>query len=188
MYLLAKRLGARGMLNNNTVVATVMSNSGLDIALAECGMRCERTAVGDRFVWECMQKNDYSLGGEQSGHIILKKYATTGDGLLTAIMVTEEICDTKLSLAALVEPLKLYPQYTKNLRVKNKEAVLADQGVKAALERVEDMIDGKGRALLRKSGTEPVIRVMIESESEERCVELADIIAAAIEKGGHTLG
>ncbi|MBQ7380949.1 MAG: phosphoglucosamine mutase [Clostridia bacterium] len=188
MYLLAKRLGARGMLNNNTVVATVMSNSGLDIALAECGMRCEHTAVGDRFVWECMQKNDFSLGGEQSGHIILKKYATTGDGLLTAIMVTEEICDTKLSLAALVEPLKLYPQYTKNLRVKNKEAVLSDKGVKAALEKVEEMIGGKGRALLRKSGTEPVIRVMIESESEERCVELADIIAAAIEEGGHTLG
>lgn len=188
MYLLAKRLSARGMLSGDTVVATVMSNSGLDIALAECGIKCEHVAVGDRFVWECMQKNDYSLGGEQSGHIILKKYATTGDGLLTAIMVTEEICDTKLSLAALVEPLKLYPQYTKNLRVKNKEAVLSDKGVKAALEKVEEMIGGKGRALLRKSGTEPVIRVMIESESEERCVELADMIAAAIEEGGHTLG
>ncbi len=188
MYLLGKRLKSRGMLNHDTVVATVMSNSGLDIALAECGIKCEHTTVGDRFVYECMQKNDYSLGGEQSGHIILKKYATTGDGLLTAIMVTEELCDSKLSLSTLVEHLKLYPQYTKNVRVKDKAAVLVDENVKAALEKVEGVIGGKGRALLRKSGTEPLIRIMIESESEESCVEFAEIIAKAIEEGGHILG
>ncbi len=188
MYLLGKRLKSRGMLKNDTVVATVMSNSGLDIALAECGIRCEHTAVGDRFVYECMQKNDYSLGGEQSGHIIMRKYATTGDGLLTAIMVTEEICDSKLSLSGLTEQLKLYPQYTKNLRVKDKDAAIADEKVQQTLLEVERQIGGKGRALLRKSGTEPLIRIMIECESEENCVAFADKIAKAIEEGGHTLG
>ena len=188
LYLLAKRLKARGMLNGDTVVATIMSNSGLDTALADCGISCEHTTVGDRFVWECMQKNDFSLGGEQSGHIILKKYATTGDGLLTAIMIAEEVCDSKLSLSSLVESLKLYPQFMKNLRVKDKAAVLADEGVKAALAEVETMIDGRGRALLRQSGTEPVIRIMIESESEEKCTAYAEHIAKAIAEGGHVLG
>ena len=187
LYILGKRLQSRGMLNGNTVVATVMSNSGLTAALSASGMRCEHTAVGDRFVYECMQKNDYSLGGEQSGHIILKKYATTGDGLLTAIMVTEEVCDRKTTLSALTEGLVLYPQYTRNLRVKNKDAVMSDASVLAALERVEQQIGGKGRALLRKSGTEPLIRVMIECESEQKCVEYADSIADAIQKGGHVI-
>ncbi len=188
LYLLGRRLKARGMLNEDTVVATVMSNSGLDAALAASGIRCERTAVGDRFVWEGMQKNDYSLGGEQSGHIILKKYATTGDGLLTAIMITEEVCDTKQPLSALTEHLTLYPQLTKNLRVKDKDAALGDASVKAALAEVEAQIDGKGRALLRKSGTEPLVRIMIECESEENCEAYADRIAKAIREGGHTLG
>ena len=132
-----------------------------------------------------MQNNNYSLGGEQSGHIILKKYATTGDGLLTAIMICEEVCDSKLSLAELAAPVKLYPQYTKNVRVKNKAAVLEDGAVLAELAEVEKLIAGKGRALLRQSGTEPVIRVMIESESEEKCVEYADRIVDMIIKGGH---
>ena len=188
LYLLARRLKSRGMLNGDTVVATVMSNSGLDTALSAGGLACERTAVGDRFVWECMQKNDYSLGGEQSGHIILKKYATTGDGLLTAIMVTEEMCDTKQPLSALTAGLTLYPQLTKNLRVKDKDAVLADAGVAAALAEVEVLIGGKGRALLRKSGTEPLIRIMIESESEATCAAYAEKIAAAVKEGGHVLG
>ena len=188
LYILGKRLKSRGMLNNNTLVATVMSNSGLDTALADCGIRCEHTTVGDRFVYECMQKNDYCLGGEQSGHIILKKYATTGDGLLTAIMITEEICDQKTSLSVLVEPLKLYPQYTKNVRVRSKDAVIADQSVQNALKTVEERIGGKGRALLRKSGTEPLIRIMIECESEENCIAYADIIAKAIQEGGHVVG
>ncbi|MBE6733496.1 MAG: phosphoglucosamine mutase [Ruminococcaceae bacterium] len=184
MYILGKRLMSKGMLNDNTVVATVMSNSGFVASLKEAGMKCAQTTVGDRFVYECMQNNDYSLGGEQSGHIILKKYATTGDGLLTAIMLAEEICDRKSSLAKLAEPVMLYPQYTKNIRVKNKAEVLADSDVLKALEDVEKLIDGKGRALLRQSGTEPVIRVMIESETQEKCEEFAQLIAdKIIEKG-----
>lgn len=185
MYILGKRLKSRGMLNDDTIVATIMSNSGLLASLNEIGIRCEQTAVGDRFVYECMQNHDYSLGGEQSGHIILKKYATTGDGLLTAIMIAEEICDSKLSLSKLAEPVKLYPQYTLNLRVKDKSAVMADKAVLDMLEQVEGLIDGKGRALLRESGTEPVIRIMIESEREETCKEYANMIAEVIEKGGH---
>ncbi len=185
LYILGKRLKARGMLNDNTVVATIMSNSGFVASLKEAGIKCEQTTVGDRFVYECMQKNDYALGGEQSGHIILKKYATTGDGLLTAIMITEEICDSKMSLAELAEPIKLYPQYTRNIRVKDKAAVLSDENVLKARDKVEEIINKKGRALLRESGTEPVIRIMIESESEEKCLEYAGIIADAIIEGGH---
>jgi len=185
MYILAKRLKARGNLNKNTVVATIMSNSGFINSLKMAGIHCEQTTVGDRFVYECMQNNNFSLGGEQSGHIILKKYATTGDGLLTAIMICEEICDTKLSLAELAAPIKLYPQYTKNIRVKNKSAVLKDESVLDAVERVEARIAGRGRVLLRQSGTEPVIRVMVESESRETCVEYAECVADAIVNGGH---
>ncbi len=187
LYILGKRLKNRGMLNGNTIVATIMSNSGLINSLEEAGIKCAQTTVGDRFVYECMQENDYCLGGEQSGHIILKKYATTGDGLLTAIMLTEEVCDSKTSLASLAAPLKLYPQYTKNIRVKDKAAVLADKEVIAALEKVEASIDGKGRALLRQSGTEPVIRVMIESESGAKCIEYADLIANTIIERGHSV-
>lgn len=185
MYILAKRLKARENLNKNTVVATIMSNSGFINSLKMAGIHCEQTTVGDRFVYECMQNNNFSLGGEQSGHIILKKYATTGDGLLTAIMICEEICDTKLSLAELAAPIKLYPQYTKNIRVKNKSAVLKDENVLKAVAKVESLIAGKGRVLLRSSGTEPVIRVMIECESGERCVEYAECVGDVIEKGGH---
>ncbi len=185
MYILAKRLKSRGMLKDDTLVATIMSNSGLLVALEEEGIRCEQTTVGDRFVYECMQKNDYSLGGEQSGHIIMKKYATTGDGLLTAIMITEEICDSKQSLAKLAEPVKLFPQYMKNVRVKDKAAVFADENVMKEKAAVEELIGTKGRVLLRQSGTEPVVRVMVEAESEIRCVEYADRIADMIEKGGH---
>ena len=185
MYILGQRLKSRGMLNKDTVVATIMSNSGFFNSLAEAGIKCEQTTVGDRFVYECMQNNDYSLGGEQSGHIILKKYATTGDGLLTAIMLTEEICDRKTTLASLAEPVKLYPQYVKNIRVKNKAAVLSDSDVLKAKDEVENLINKKGRALLRQSGTEPVIRIMIESESDELCQKYADMIAAVIITKGH---
>lgn len=187
LYILGKRLQTRGMLSSNTVVATVMSNSGLDEALSSLGIRCERTAVGDRFVYECMQNNNYSLGGEQSGHIILKKYATTGDGLLTAIMLTEEICDSKLSLAKLAEPVKLYPQYIKNIRVTNKAVVMADSHVKQAVAQVEQQIDKKGRVLLRPSGTEPVIRIMVEAENEALCISYAECIRQAIIKGGYAV-
>ncbi len=185
MYILAQRLKARGVLNGNTVVATVMSNSGFLTSLEKAGINCVQTKVGDRFVYECMQNHNYTLGGEQSGHIILKKYATTGDGLLTAIMITEEMCDRKSTLSALADPVTLYPQYLLNLRVKDKAAVMSDTDVLNATAEVEKLINGKGRALLRESGTEPVIRVMIESETDELCHAYADKIAAVIRANGH---
>ena len=187
MYILGRRLQERGMLNRNTVVATVMSNSGLFSSLKNIGIKCEQTAVGDRFVYECMQNNDYSLGGEQSGHIILKKYATTGDGILTAIMLTEELCDSKQKLSKLKEAIKLYPQYVKTMRVNNKDEVMEDSEVRLAVESIKNDIGENGRALLRKSGTESVIRIMIECESEEKCVDYANRIAQVIEKRGHTV-
>ena len=180
MYILANRLKSRGMLNENTVVATIMSNSGFVNSLKKAGINCELTTVGDRFVYESMQQNDFDLGGEQSGHIILKKYATTGDGLLTAIMITEELCDKKTTLSKLAEPVFLYPQYTKNVRVNSKEKAIQSKAVQQAVKAVEEKIDGKGRVLLRKSGTEPVVRVMVECESKVHCVELAQKIADVI--------
>ncbi len=185
MYILGKRLQSLGVLNEDTVVATIMSNSGLINSLKEIGIKCVQTNVGDRFVYECMQQNDYSLGGEQSGHIILKKYATTGDGLLTAIMMAEEICDSKRKLSELCENIQLYPQYMINVRVKDKQAVLNDEAVKTAVLEVEKLIDNKGRVLLRQSGTEPMIRVMIESETEEKCRAYAEKIADVIKERGH---
>lgn len=185
IYILGKRMKMRGTLNENTVVTTIMSNSGFVASLEEAGIKCVQTKVGDRFVYECMQNNNYAIGGEQSGHIIMKKYATTGDGILTAIMLAEEICDSKTSLAKLAEPIKFYPQYLQNVRVKDKAAVLADAGVLRAKDEVEKLINKKGRALLRQSGTESVIRVMVESESQEKCEEYVAMIVKAITEGGH---
>ncbi len=187
LYILAKRLQSRGMLNGGTVVATVMSNSGFVKSLDKVGIKCALTTVGDRFVYECMQENDYSLGGEQSGHIIIKKYATTGDGLLTAIMLTEEICDTKSTLKALSEPVMAYPQYTKNIRVKDKAAAVNDPSVITELARIRELIGTEGRVLLRESGTEPLIRIMVECENEDLCAEYARRIAERIIGGGHAV-
>ena len=187
MYLLANRLKGKDMLKDDTVVATVMSNSGFVASLKKAGINCAQTKVGDRFVYEEMQQNGFSLGGEQSGHIILKKYATTGDGILTAIMVAEEICDKKLSLSKLTENLFLYPQHTVNVRVKNKAEVMEDKEVLKALDEVKTLIGDNGRALLRESGTEPMIRVMIESETEEKCHEYADKIVSKIKERGYSV-
>jgi phosphoglucosamine mutase len=187
IYILGKRLKSKGTLNDDTVVMTVMSNSGFISSLEEIGIKCVQTAVGDRFVYECMQNKDYVIGGEQSGHIIMKKYATTGDGILTAIMIAEEMCDSKASLAKLAEPIKLYPQYLKNVRVKDKTAAVEDIGVKESVEKVNALIDGKGRILLRQSGTEPVVRVMVEAESHEKCVEYTEMVVDAIKNGGHVV-
>ncbi len=187
LFILAKRLKERDMLNGNTVVATVMSNSGLISSLDALGINCIQTAVGDRFVYECMQEGDWSLGGEQSGHIILKKYATTGDGILTAIMLTEEVCDKKTTLSKLAEGVRLYPQLTKNIRVTDKDDTVNDETVRAAAAEVEKLINGEGRVLLRKSGTENVVRIMVECESYELCEKYADSIAEAIIKGGYAL-
>ncbi len=187
MYILARRLHDRGMLNDDTLVSTIMSNSGLVSALRKVGINTVQTTVGDRFVYECMQKNDYSIGGEQSGHIILKKYATTGDGILTALMLCEEVCDRKSTLGKLAEPVVLYPQKTVNVRVKDKDAVIADEEVQAACKRAEAIINGNGRVLLRKSGTEPCVRVMVESESEALCDELCESIASIMRQGPYAL-
>jgi phosphoglucosamine mutase len=135
-----------------------------------------------------MQEKDYSIGGEQSGHIIMRKYATTGDGLLTAIMVTEEICDSKSTLSSLVKDVAVYPQYLKNVRVTDKDAVMNDKNVLASVKEAEALINGNGRVLLRQSGTEPLIRVMVEAETEEKCHEYAEIVVKAIIEGGHAIG
>ena len=185
LYVLARRLKEKGTLTDNTVVATIMSNSGLLAAFEELGVKCEQTTVGDRFVYERMQEKDYALGGEQSGHIILKKYATTGDGLLTAIMLTEEICDRKSTLSKLVEPLFLYPQHIENVKVKDKAAALSDEAVLAECKQIEAALKGKGRVLLRKSGTEPLVRVMIEAETQDLCAAYATRLANKILERGH---
>lgn len=185
MYVLANRLKAKGRLNSDTVVATIMSNSGFFNSLKKKGIDCIQTKVGDRFVYEAMQDNDFSIGGEQSGHIILKKYATTGDGILTAIMIVEEMCDRKLSLSHLLEGLMLYPQHVVNVRVKDKSAVVNDQDVLEELNKVNKLIDGDGRSLLRESGTEPVIRIMIEAVTQEKCEQYAQMIAKVIKANGH---
>jgi len=185
MFILANRLKSRGMLNKNTVVATIMSNSGFFASLKKVGINCEQTKVGDRFVYECMQNNDYSLGGEESGHIILKKYATTGDGLLTAIMLAEEMCDKKSSLSTLAEEVTLYPQFLINLKVKDKSKAKNDSEVQKELKIVDELINGNGRVLIRESGTEPVVRVMVESETDELCKEYAERIANIIRERGH---
>jgi phosphoglucosamine mutase len=185
LYILAKRFQERGMLENNTVVATVMSNSGLSASLWSDGIFCIQTTVGDRFVYECMLANGYALGGEQSGHIIMKKYATTGDGILTALMLTEELCDKKATLSSLSASITLYPQYVENLRVTDKEAVISDAFIHKKAKEIETKICGKGRVLLRKSGTESVIRIMIECENEEQCKKYAFEIASAIRERGY---
>ena len=185
MYILANRLKNRGTLNGNTVVATVMSNSGFVDALKQKGIDCVQTQVGDRFVYEAMQGKNYSIGGEQSGHIILKKYATTGDGILTALMLTEEICAQKRPLSKLSEDLVLYPQLLVNLRVQDKAAAMADPEVKNALAEAEEKLQGVGRILLRPSGTEPLIRVMAEAKTEQLCQELCQLVADKIRERGH---
>lgn len=187
MYVLAKRFKSRGMLENDTVVATVMSNSGFVKSLSDIGISCVRTTVGDRFVYEKMQECDYMLGGEQSGHIIIKKYATTGDGLLTAIMMTEEICDSKKSLSALCEGLVLYPQFTKNIRVRDQRAVIEDCDISKLVDDIGREIGNCGRILIRKSGTEPVIRIMVECDDIGKCREYAERISNVIAEKRYTI-
>ncbi len=188
LYILARRLRGKGRLTDDTVVATVMSNSGLRKSLERLGIHYEETAVGDRFVYELMQAKDYAIGGEQSGHIILKKYATTGDGLLTAIMLTEQVCDTKSSLSALCEGLTLYPQATASLRVDDRAAAMADRRVQEVLSEVQREIGENGRVLLRESGTEPVLRIMVECETDEACRAYLGRLCEAVREGGHALG
>ncbi|MDD6799238.1 MAG: phosphoglucosamine mutase [Firmicutes bacterium] len=185
LYIIGSRLKSRGMLDGNKVVATVMSNTGLFKALDAARIGYEKTAVGDRFVYECMEKNGYRLGGEQSGHIILRKYATTGDGILTAIMIAEEMRDKKSPLSKLTEAVVLYPQITKSIRVTDKNAVLRDDEVLKKYSEISDQIDGNGRVLLRASGTEPVVRIMIECENISDCTDSISKIYNVIKKRGY---
>ena len=185
MYLLALKLKSEGALEHDTLVTTIMSNSGLFKACKQAGITVVQTKVGDRFVFERMQNDGYSLGGEQSGHIIIKKYATTGDGILTAIMVTEEVLERKCKLSTLVAPVKLLPQRLKNVRVTNKSAVMEDEVVLAKFKEVNEEIGDNGRALLRQSGTEPVVRIMLECPTVKECDEYIEKIYNVIKKRGY---
>ena len=185
MYLLALKLKSEGALEKDTLVTTIMSNSGLFKACKQVGIKTVQTKVGDRFVYERMQNEGYSIGGEQSGHIIIKKYATTGDGILTALMVTEEILERKEKLSKLVAPVKLLPQKLKNVRVTNKAAVVDDEAVQAKFKEVNEEIGDNGRALLRQSGTEPVVRIMLECPTIKECDEYIEKIYNVIKKRGY---
>ncbi|MBR4941438.1 MAG: phosphoglucosamine mutase [Clostridia bacterium] len=187
LYILAKRLKARDSLDNNTVVMTVMSNAGLTAALEREGIKYIRTDVGDRYVYEKMMEKNYKLGGEQSGHIILQKYATTGDGILTAIMIMEEMLDRKFPLGKLAEPVEMMPQLLRNVPVRSKPGVMADADVKALEEKVNREISSGGRLLLRESGTEQVIRIMLEGPDRTECEKFADEIENLIREKGFAI-
>ncbi len=184
MYICAKRMKEDGQLPDNTVVTTVMSNLGLYKALDEIGIGYEKTAVGDRYVYENMKANNHLIGGEQSGHIIFRKYARSGDGLITAIMIMRAMIQTNLPLSALAAPVRMYPQVLKNVVVTDKETALADESVQAEVAAVEKELGSNGRVLLRKSGTEPVLRVMAEAATPGLCEQSVDRIIAAMEKRG----
>ena len=185
LYILAKRLRRHGELKHDMVVSTVMSNSGLAKAFQEEGIQNKQTKVGDRFVYEEMMKNDFWLGGEQSGHIIIRKYATTGDGVLTAIKLLEEMIDQKSSLAKLGAPVHLYPQVLKNVPVVDKKAVMEDEAVLSLAEKINKQMNGSGRILLRESGTEPVVRIMAESDDLEECDRHIETIYRLIQRKGY---
>ena len=185
MYLCAKQMKLLGHLPDNTVVTTVMSNFGLYQALDKLGIGYEKTAVGDRYVYENMKQNDHLLGGEQSGHIIFRKYAHTGDGLITALMVMGVMLDTGLPLSVLARDCVMLPQVLKNVVVDDKDAALADAAVAAAEKKAAADLGERGRVLLRKSGTEPVLRVMAEAPTHEECERQVDAIIAAMAASGH---
>ena len=182
MFLCAKYLKELGQLDDDMVVTTVMSNLGLYKALSANGMKYQQTAVGDKYVAENMLENGYTIGGEQSGHIIFSKYATTGDGILTSLMVMQTMIDKKQPLSVLAGEMKMYPQVLKNVRVKDKEAAQANAAVQEAVARVKEALGDDGRILLRPSGTEPKIRVMVEAKSNDVCEKYVDDVIAVIEK------
>ena len=188
MYICAKHMKDRGRLDTNTVVTTVMSNLGLYKALDAAGINYEKTAVGDKYVWENMRENGHLIGGEQSGHIIFSKYATTGDGLITALKVMQAMLDTRQPLSKLCEPVTIYPQVLKNVVVDDKDGTLADSAVTAAVAAEEKRLGDSGRVLLRKSGTEPLLRVMAEAETDDECERSVDAIIDAMRKSGHLRG
>jgi len=184
MYICATSMKKFDRLGDSKVVTTVMSNFGLYKAFDKIGIGYEKTAVGDKYVYENMVKNGYLIGGEQSGHIIFRKYANTGDGIITAIKVMQAMLENKMPLSKLAEPMVEFPQVLKNIRVKEKDAVLSAPKVKDAVMKAEAKLGDSGRVLLRKSGTEPLLRVMAEAADEKTCEELVDSIIDAIKNAG----
>ena len=187
LYLYGRYMKERGKLLMNTVVTTVMSNFGLYKAFDELGIDYAKTAVGDKYVYEYMMMNGCRLGGEQSGHIIFSKYASTGDGILTSLKIMEVMMAKKKTLSQLCDGLTIFPQVLKNVKVADKAAAQADPDVQAAVAEVAAKLGDSGRILVRESGTEPLIRVMVEAESQEQCQQLVDDVVAVIKKKGHTV-
>lgn len=187
MYIIAKYLKNKGQLPSNTVVTTVMSNFGLYKALDVAGISYEKTKVGDRFVYENMKENNHLIGGEQSGHVIFRQYAHTGDGLITAIMLMSVMIDTQLPLSVLASPVTMYPQVLKNVKVDDKDATLNDPLVLASVDNATAYLGDNGRVLLRASGTEPVLRVMAEASTTEECETNVDSIIDAMRQSGHLI-
>ena len=184
LYVCGKYMKEQDTLVNNTVVTTVMSNFGLYKAFEREGISYEKTAVGDKYVYENMSQNGHCLGGEQSGHIIFSKQATTGDGILTSLKLMEVILEKKETLAKLADEVQIYPQVLKNVRVKDKEAAQADRDVQAEVQKVSDALGDTGRILVRPSGTEPLIRVMVEAPTDEICGKYVAQVVEMIEKKG----
>lgn len=184
LYVCGKYLKENNRLNQDTIVTTVMSNLGLYKACDRAGLRYEKTAVGDKYVYENMVQNKYSLGGEQSGHIIFSKHATTGDGILTSLMMMEVMLEKKQSLSKLTEEVKIYPQLLKNIRVEDKKKTRENPAVEAAVEKVAAALGDDGRILVRESGTEPVIRIMVEASSDELCEQYVNQVAEVIQEQG----
>ncbi len=184
LYVCGKYLKEQGRLNNDTIVTTIMSNIGLYKACDKVGMKYEKTAVGDKYVYENMVQNNHSLGGEQSGHIIFSKYATTGDGILTSLLLMEVMLEKKETLGKLTEEVKIYPQLLKNVRVSDKKTARENPVVVREVEKVTEALGNDGRILVRESGTEPVIRVMVEASTHELCEEYVNQVVDVMEKEG----
>ncbi|MCR4960466.1 MAG: phosphoglucosamine mutase [Lachnospiraceae bacterium] len=187
MYICGKYLHDKGRLKNNTVVTTIMSNFGLYKAFEAAGISYEKTDVGDKYVYENMKANDHILGGEQSGHVIFREYARTGDGLVTAIKLMEVMLDTGRTLSDLAYEVTMFPQVLKNVEVDDKDLTLNDPAVKASVEECTKALGADGRVLLRKSGTEPVLRVMAEAATKEDCEKYTDLMIEAMKKSGHLI-
>lgn len=187
LYIYGRYSKDRDKLVNNTVVATIMSNFGLFKAFDEAGINYAKTAVGDKYVYEYMKEHDCCLGGEQSGHIIFSKYASTGDGILTSLKIMQVIMSTEKKLSELAAPFKVYPQVLENVRVKDKSAAQSDSDVQAAVKEVAEALGDSGRILVRESGTEPVVRVMVEAGDEESCRKYVNKVIDIIKSKGHTI-
>ncbi len=185
LYIYGLYMKERGKLLNNTIVTTVMSNFGLYKALDKVGIGYEKTKVGDKYVYENMVQNGHRIGGEQSGHIIFSKYETTGDGILTSLKLMEVMLAKRKPMSELAAPVQFYPQVLKNVRVKSKPDAQNDPDVQAAVKRVAEALGDEGRILVRESGTEPVIRVMVEATSDAICQKYVDDVVWQIEKKGH---